>query len=223
MGAVKPVFDRKYVTLLDYEPDVERMRLAAAYLLGEQDFASFCGNPRMKKSTVRMVDHIGIEQRRDRVIFTFHGTGFLQNMVRIMVGTLLEVGRGFWEPEKVGEILLARDRKQAGPTAPPEGLCLMKVDFCHILWMSSSRSDSDMVRTCSSSAGVGSSAPSRSRTEAGLGVSSAGAGAFTLSAGATARSCAGASSRGTRRGTRAVWRSSSWGGWGCLGVSGSSS
>lgn len=128
-GAVKPVFDRKYVTMLDYVPDVEKMRLAAVYLLGENDFASFCGNPRMKKSTVRMVDHISIEQRKDRVIFTFHGTGFLQNMVRIMVGTLLEVGRGFWEPEKVREILLARDRKQAGPTAPPEGLCLMKVDY----------------------------------------------------------------------------------------------
>ena len=129
VGAVKPVFDRKYVTLLDYEPNVERMRLAAAYLLGEQDFASFCGNPRMKKSTVRMVDHIGIEQRRDRVIFTFHGTGFLQNMVRILVGTLLEVGRGYWEPDYVQEILLAKDRKRAGPTAPPEGLCLMKVDY----------------------------------------------------------------------------------------------
>ena len=128
-GAVKPVFDRKYVTVLDYDPDVEKMRRAASYLLGEQDFASFCGNPRMKKSTVRLVDHISIERRKDRVIFTFHGTGFLQNMVRIMVGTLLEVGRGFWEPEKVREILLARDRKQAGPTAPPEGLCLMKVDY----------------------------------------------------------------------------------------------
>ncbi len=128
-GAVKPVFDRKYVTVLDYDPDVEKMRRAASYLLGEQDFASFCGNPRMKKSTVRLVDHISIERRKDRVIFTFHGTGFLQNMVRIMVGTLLEVGRGFWEPEKVEEILLARDRKQAGPTAPPEGLCLMKVDY----------------------------------------------------------------------------------------------
>ena len=129
VGAVKPVFDRKYVTLLDFHPDVERMQQAAAYLQGEHDFASFCGNPRMKKSTVRLVDHISIERRKDRVIFTFHGTGFLQNMVRIMVGTLLEVGRGFWEPEKGGEILLARDRKQAGPTAPPEGLCLMKVDY----------------------------------------------------------------------------------------------
>lgn len=65
-GPVKPVFDRKYVTLLDYDPDVEKMRQAAAYLLGENDFASFCGNPRMKKSTVRLVDHIAIERRKDR-------------------------------------------------------------------------------------------------------------------------------------------------------------
>ena len=128
-GPVKPVFDRRYVTMLDYVPDVERMRSAAAYLQGEHDFASFCGNPYMKKSTVRMVDAIEIERRRDRVIFTFHGSGFLQNMVRILVGTLREVGRGYWEPEHMAEILAAKDRKQAGPTAPPVGLCLMKVDY----------------------------------------------------------------------------------------------
>ena len=125
-GPVKPVFDRKYVTRLDFSPDVDKMRRAAEILKGEHDFRSFCGNPRMKKSTVRLVDSITIERRKDRIIFTFHGTGFLQNMVRILVGTLLEVGRGFWEPEQVQSILDSRDRKQAGPTAPPEGLCLMK-------------------------------------------------------------------------------------------------
>lgn len=128
-GAVKPVFDRKYVTVLDYQPDIDRMRQAAAILQGEHDFMSFCGNPRMKKSTVREVDSITVERRKDRIIFTFHGTGFLQNMVRILVGTLLEVGRGRWKPEYVQTILDARDRKLAGPTAPPEGLCLMKVDY----------------------------------------------------------------------------------------------
>ncbi len=129
VGPVKPVFDRRYVTVLDYVPDVERMRRAAAYLQGEHDFAGFCGNPRMKKSTVRTVDTILIEERRDRILFTFHGNGFLQNMVRILVGTLLEVGRGYWEPEYVQTILEAKDRRLAGPTAPPEGLCLMKVDY----------------------------------------------------------------------------------------------
>ena len=128
-GDVKPVFDRRYVTMLDYSPDIEKMRAAAAILTGEHDFRSFCGNPRMKKSTVRVVDSITIERNRDRIHFTFHGTGFLQNMVRILVGTLLEVGRGYWEVEQVQAILDAKDRKQAGPTAPPEGLCLMKVDY----------------------------------------------------------------------------------------------
>ena len=128
-GAVKPVFDRRYLTLLDHPVDEGAMQKAAQYLIGEHDFRAFCGNPKMRKSTVRTVDSITIERRRDRVIFTFHGNGFLQNMVRIMVGTLLEVGRGFWQPEQVGDILTSCDRKQAGPTAPPEGLCLMKVDY----------------------------------------------------------------------------------------------
>ncbi|MBE6918628.1 MAG: tRNA pseudouridine(38-40) synthase TruA [Ruminococcaceae bacterium] len=129
VGEVKPVFDRRYVTMLDYSVDVEKMRQAAAILTGEHDFRSFCGNPRMKKSTVRVVDSITIEQNRDRIHFTFHGTGFLQNMVRILVGTLLEVGRGYWDVDYVQTILDAKDRKLAGPTAPPEGLCLMKVDY----------------------------------------------------------------------------------------------
>ena len=129
VGEVKPVFDRRYVTMLDYKVDVEKMRRAAAILTGEHDFRSFCGNPRMKKSTVRLVDSITIEQNKDRIHFTFHGTGFLQNMVRILVGTLLEVGRGYWDVDYVQTILEAKDRKLAGPTAPPEGLCLMKVDY----------------------------------------------------------------------------------------------
>jgi tRNA pseudouridine38-40 synthase len=128
-GKVKPVFDRKYVTLLDFTPDTDAMRRAAAYLTGEHDFAAFCGNPKMKKSTVRLLDTIEIVQRRDYLTLTFHGTGFLQNMVRILVGTLLEVGRGRLAPEELERILESRDRKCAGPTAPPEGLCLMKVDY----------------------------------------------------------------------------------------------
>ena len=71
-GPVKPVFDRRYVTVLDFRPDLDRMRQAAAYLQGRHDFASFCGNPRMKKSTVREVDTIGIARNKDRIIFTFH-------------------------------------------------------------------------------------------------------------------------------------------------------
>ena len=129
VGTQKPVFDRKYVTVLDAEPDVARMRAAAAYLVGEHDFRSFCTNPKMKKSTVRTVDSIEIVKKKDRIIFRVHGNGFLQNMVRVIVGTLLEVGLGKREPEDIPGILEARDRRSAGYTAPAQGLFLTRVDY----------------------------------------------------------------------------------------------
>jgi tRNA pseudouridine38-40 synthase len=128
-GASKPVFDRKYVTVLENQPDAEKMREAAQYLIGTHDFKSFCGNSKMKKSTVRCVDAINIETSGNYIRLYFHGNGFLQNMVRILTGTLLEVGYGNIAPQEVKEILEACDRQKAGPTAPPEGLCLMKVDY----------------------------------------------------------------------------------------------
>ena len=128
-GPSKPVFDRRYVTVLDKAPDVERMREAAEYLTGMHDYRSFCGNPRMKKSTVRVVDVIRIEESGSYIRFYYHGNGFLQNMVRIMTGTLLEVGSGKRKPEDVAAIMEACDRKMAGYTAPAQGLCLMKVDY----------------------------------------------------------------------------------------------
>ena len=106
-GPVKPVFDRKYYTPLDQELDVEAMQEAAHFLEGKHDYKSFCGNSRMKKSTVRIVDTITVRRRKGYVYLTFHGTGFLQNMVRIMSGTLIEVGLGRKRPEEVGEILEA--------------------------------------------------------------------------------------------------------------------
>lgn len=129
VGGGKPIFQRRYVSRLDFEPDVDAMTRAAAYLQGQHDFKSFCGNPKMKKSTVRFVDSIVIKRSKNQVYFTFHGTGFLQHMVRIMVGTLLEVGAGRMQPEDLNEILEAKDRRMAGPTAPACGLCLEKVDY----------------------------------------------------------------------------------------------
>ncbi len=128
-GASKPVFDRKYVTVLDEEPDLELMREAAAHLVGTHDFKSFCGNTKMKKSTVRCVDTINIEKSGNYIRLYFHGNGFLQNMVRILTGTLLEVGYGNIPVDNIPGILEACDRQQAGPTARPEGLCMMKVDY----------------------------------------------------------------------------------------------
>ncbi len=128
-GPSKPVFDRKYVTILEQKPDVEKMRQAAQYLIGTHDFKSFCGNKKMKKSTVRCVDTINIEESGSYIRIYFHGNGFLQNMVRILTGTLLEVGYGNIPVEDIKGILEACDRQKAGPTAPPQGLCMMKVDY----------------------------------------------------------------------------------------------
>ena len=128
-GPQKPVFNRKYVTVLDFPPDLEAMRRAAGYLVGSHDFKAFCSNPQLKKSTVRVVDSIEIVRRGSLIYFNFHGTGFLQNMVRILTGTLLEVGKGKLSPEAIPEILESRDRTKAGPTAPPQGLCLTRVDY----------------------------------------------------------------------------------------------
>lgn len=127
--AEKPVFERKYVSVLDRKPDIDAMRKAAEYLIGEKDFRSFCGNPKMKKSTVRTVDHIDITENGPYIRLYIHGTGFLQNMVRIIAGTLLEVGYRKKRPEDIPLILEAKNRTAAGFTAEACGLCLMKVDY----------------------------------------------------------------------------------------------
>lgn len=128
-GEQKPVFERKYVTVLEKKPDAEAMRAAAQHLVGEYDFRSFCGNSHMKKSSVRRIDRIEITDKGPYLRIYFHGSGFLQNQVRIMVGMLLEVGFGKRSAAELPEILEARDRKRAGYTAEPQGLCLMKVDY----------------------------------------------------------------------------------------------
>ena len=128
-GPQKPVFERRYVTVLDRTPDLTRMREAAALLTGTHDFKSFCGNPNMKKSTIRTVDSIEILRNGPYLRLNFHGDGFLQHMVRILSGTLLEAGYGKRAPEDMTAVLAARSRSAAGFTAPAQGLCLMKVDY----------------------------------------------------------------------------------------------
>ncbi|MGO5165266.1 MULTISPECIES: tRNA pseudouridine(38-40) synthase TruA [unclassified Candidatus Paralachnospira] len=131
IGNAKPVMDRKYVWQPEEKPDLERMRTAAAYVLGEHDFKSFCGNKKMKKPTVRRIDRIEVEEipERQEAVLRFTGNGFLQNMVRILTGTLVECGQGKREPEQMREILEAKDRSAAGMTAPAKGLSLVRVDY----------------------------------------------------------------------------------------------
>lgn len=126
-GAKRDVFTRRIQYELGRPLDVEAMRQAAALLCGTHDYKSFCGNRRMKKTTVRTVETIHIKQDGSHVVLTFVGNGFLQNMVRIMTGTLIEVGLRKRSPESVKEILAAKDRQAAGAMAPAEGLCLAGV------------------------------------------------------------------------------------------------
>ena len=128
-AARKSVFDRKYVYGLGKTLDVNTMRKAAAELIGEHDFKSFCSNKKMKKSTVRRLDSIEIIEDGSKVTFVYTGNGFLYNMVRILTGTLLEVGLGMRKPGEMKMILNAMNREAAGITAPPEGLFLVNVEY----------------------------------------------------------------------------------------------
>lgn len=128
-GKVPNVFERNYVYTHEQSVSVERMRQAIPYLLGTHDFKSFCSNKHMKKSTVRTLDSIVIEELTNEIRITYHGNGFLYNMVRILTGTLLEVGEGTRAPESMADILEKKDRQQAGVTVPPQGLILLSVDY----------------------------------------------------------------------------------------------
>ncbi|MBQ8814870.1 MAG: tRNA pseudouridine(38-40) synthase TruA [Lachnospiraceae bacterium] len=131
IGDAKPVFDRRQVTVLEPLPslNIEAMRRAAEYLRGIHDFTSFCGNPSFKKSAVRRIDSLEIIEEADELVIRVTGDGFLQNMVRIITGTLIEVGKGAMRPEEIRDILAAKNRKNAGPTAPAKGLMLVGVEY----------------------------------------------------------------------------------------------
>lgn len=114
---------------VSYQLDFDKMRQAASYLVGEHDFVSFCNVRTDVENTVRTIHALDIIQNGEEITIRITGNGFLYNMVRIIVGTLIRVGRGFYEPEKVKEILEAKDRKAAGVTAPAHGLMLVKIDY----------------------------------------------------------------------------------------------
>ena len=129
MGSVPDVFARKYQYQVEEPLDLAAMERAAGYLTGKHDFRSFCGNRRFKKSTVREVFHIGVEVCGSDLTLVYRGDGFLYNMVRILTGTLLEVGLGQRTPESMVDILEAKERTAAGKTAPAQGLVLQEVYY----------------------------------------------------------------------------------------------
>ncbi len=109
--------------------DLDAMRTAADYFIGSHDFSSFRGQGCTAATTVRRIDAVTVYSEADLIIINVNGNGFLKNMVRIMVGTLVDVGRGRFDPVHIKTLLENPDRKLAGVTAPPQGLCLLKVFY----------------------------------------------------------------------------------------------
>jgi tRNA pseudouridine38-40 synthase len=120
---------RKYSAFVSFPMDVEKMRRGAAYLVGEHDFVSFCNVRTNVSDTVRTVEDVTVTEDGADIVIRITGNGFLYNMVRIIAGTLIRVGRGFYEPEKVREILEKKKRTAAGITAPACGLVLVEIEY----------------------------------------------------------------------------------------------
>ena len=112
-----------------YDIDVDLMRQAAAYLIGEHDFASFCSSGSAAESTVRTIYSCDILKDGSVITIRISGNGFLYNMVRIIVGTLLEAGLGRMDPADMERIISARNRSAAGPTAPAKGLTMIGIEY----------------------------------------------------------------------------------------------
>ncbi len=126
---IPDVFFRRYALEVPEQLDMEAMRRAAAYLLGEHDFKAFTSAKKGKKSTIRRIDEIRIEKKECVITFTFVGNGFLYHMIRILMGTLLEVGKGERSPESIEAVLASGSRENVGALVPAKGLTLMKVFY----------------------------------------------------------------------------------------------
>lgn len=121
--------ERLYAHFTYRKLDLARMQQAAAYVVGEHDFKSFCSAGSQVKETTRTVYALTVEQEGDLIKIRITGSGFLYNMVRIIAGTLMEIGVGAKEPEDMERIIAGCDRSLAGPTAPARGLRLVKIEY----------------------------------------------------------------------------------------------
>jgi tRNA pseudouridine38-40 synthase len=128
-GPVPDVFLRRYAYHVRHRLDVAAMKRAAVPLLGRHDFHSFETDWPNRMSSVRTITHLALNRLGDWIWLDVEADGFLYNMIRAIAGTLVNVGRGYWPESKVSEILRAEDRKEAGPTAPAQGLFLMRVTY----------------------------------------------------------------------------------------------
>lgn len=125
----RSAFSHRYDWDIGYDLDVPTMVRGAQYLLGTHDFSAFRAASCTAKNPVKTIYRLEVHQRGDDIVFLIEADGFLKHMVRTIVGTLAEVGRGYIRPKTVKSILESRDRSQAGPTAPPQGLFLLEVTY----------------------------------------------------------------------------------------------
>lgn len=132
-GLVRPVLHRNRCWHLPAKLDVSAMAEAAKLLIGKKDFKSFASAKDTREDTMRTIFRCDITSNDDSdgywIHFDVEGDSFLYNMIRNIVGTLVEIGVGRWKPEKISEILEARDRTAAGPLAPAAGLCLIRIEY----------------------------------------------------------------------------------------------
>jgi tRNA pseudouridine38-40 synthase len=128
-GLVPNIFLRRFYCHSRHRLDVDAMRAAAEPLKGRHDFHSFETDWPNRMSSVRTITHLAVNRMGDWIWLDVEADGFLYNMVRAIAGTLMYVGRGYWPVSHVAEALLAEDRRQAGPTAPAQGLFLMRVTY----------------------------------------------------------------------------------------------
>ena len=125
-----PMPTKRLYSYFTYVPmKIDLMSQAGMYLVGTHDFKSFCSTDVQVETTVRRVDSVEVREENGEIVIRVTGGGFLYNMVRIIAGTLMEVGRGHMEPQEVERILNAKDRQAAGPTAPACGLTLVKIEY----------------------------------------------------------------------------------------------
>ncbi len=127
--SARPALERRFIHWVRASLDTAAMREAAAHFVGTHDFNSFRAEGSVEKNTVRTIDKVELDETADRITLHFLGDGFLYMMVRVITGTLLQVGLGKIAPADIPAIIEARNRTAAGPTAPPEGLCLVRVYY----------------------------------------------------------------------------------------------
>jgi len=128
-GPVRPVLPIPHCWHFPYKLDIEPMGKSGGLLVGKKDFKSFASAADTRQSSVRTIFRCDVKSDSDWIYVDVEADGFLYNMVRNIVGTLVEIGRGKWQPEKTNQILEAKDRTAAGPIAPAEGLCLMWIKY----------------------------------------------------------------------------------------------